>query len=315
MNIETQFLSNDFRRLYCDPALFDPFSSFHPISLRRVLPFPSQELVLDDRFLIHAEEAHLAGKSDDARRRIVDEYLRCALLQETDAINLKASIDFFDTDFFEMMGLVYANAGMFRCALRWYREVIGYLETQQPNSRSDEESVYASVGYCLYSLGLFEEAISWSKSCIGPRTMADRLCQELMAYELQPVGGVIRTTERSGSRTRYTISAPETSNVSETVSKLKAAMQAIAPFQEVYIDWVSPETPDAEMRSDAYPFKAEFDASSLLRHKLNLIFATCGQADLLISQGYKLEAKRLLSEAVILEPAADMVWEKLNALA
>jgi len=50
-----------------------------------------------------------------------------------DAINLKATVDFFDTDFFEMMGLVYANAGMFRCALRWYRERIEYLETQQPN--------------------------------------------------------------------------------------------------------------------------------------------------------------------------------------
>jgi len=262
-------------------------------------------LVLDDRCLLHAEEAHLADKSDDARRRVVDEYLRCALLQETDAINLKPTVDFFDTDFFEMMGLVYANAGMFRCALRWYREVIVQLETQQPNSRSDEESVYASVGYCLYSLGLFEEAISWSKSCIGPRTMADRLCQELIAYELQPAGGVIQTTERSGSRTRYTISAPETSNVSETVSRLKAAMRAIAPFQEVYIDWVSPETPGAEMQPDGYPFKAEFDASSLLRHKLNLIFATCGQADVLIGKGYKLEAKRLLSEAVILEPAAD----------
>jgi len=58
-----------------------------------------------------------------------------------------------------MMGLVYANAGMFRCALRWYRERIEYLETQQPNLRSDEESVYASVGYCLYSLGLLKKPL------------------------------------------------------------------------------------------------------------------------------------------------------------
>ncbi len=314
MTTETLFLSNDFRRLYCDGVIYDSFSTFHPISFRHVLPFQSWDQVQDDRFLLQAEEAHLVDKSDDARLRVVEEYFRCGLLQEKDAINLKATVDFFDTDFFEMMGLIYANAGMFRCALRWYREVIGHIETQQPNSRSDEESVYASVGYCLYSLGLFEEAISWSKSCIGPRTMADRLCRELIDYELKPAGGEIQRTERSGSRTRYTIIAPEPSNLSETVSKLKTAMHAIVPFQDVYIDWISHEAPNAEMPPEGYPFKAEFDASCLLRHKLNLIFATCAQADVFIAKGYKPEAKRLLAEAAILEPAADIVWEKLNSL-
>jgi len=91
-------------------------------------------------------------------------------------------------------------------------------------------------------------------------------------------------------------------------------MHAISPFQDVYIDWINQETSNAEMSHEGYPFKAEYDAGSLLRHKLNLICASCGQADVLIARGYNLEAKRLLSEAAILEPAADIVWEKLNAL-
>jgi hypothetical protein len=33
-------------------------------------------------------------------------------------------------DFFDLMGLVYASAGMYICALRWYREFIRELEAQ-----------------------------------------------------------------------------------------------------------------------------------------------------------------------------------------
>jgi hypothetical protein len=47
---------------------------------------------------------------------------------------------------------------------------------------------------------------------------------------------------------------------------------------------------------------------------MNLIFATCGQADALIKRGYLSEAKRLLSEAAMLEPAASFVQERLAAL-
>jgi hypothetical protein len=67
-------------------------------------------------------------------------------------------------------------------------------------------------------------------------------------------------------------------------------------------------------RLGGYPFKAEFDGSSLLRHRMNLIFAACGQADALVEKGYVSEAKRLLSEAAILEPNASFVWERLRAL-
>jgi tetratricopeptide (TPR) repeat protein len=310
------FLSDDFSRLYCDAAIFDPFSAFHPISFRRLLPYSSEESVVDDQQLISAEEAQLAQNSDESRLRVVEEYLRCGLLAEVEATNVKASLDLFDADFFELMGDAYANAGMFRCALRWHREMIRELEARQANSRSDAEGVYASVGYCLYSLGLFAEAISWTKSCIGPGAMADALCQGLIAYEVEAAGGVIQRVERSGIRTRYTVNAPEPADVRQTVARLKEAMKALAPFQDVYIDWLNDETRGSGLEPDVegYPFRAEFDAGSLVRHKMNLIFATCSYADELVEKGFKLEAKRLLSEVALLERQAGLVWERLEPL-
>src|SRR6266850_1522566 len=234
--------SEDFRRLYCDAAIFDPFSAFHPISFRRLLPYPSEEAVVDDPQLIRAEEAQLVQNSNESRLRVVEEYLRCGLLAEGDAINVRASIDPSDGDLFELMGDAYANAGMFRCALRWHREVVRELEARQANSRSDVEGVYASVGYCLYSLGLFAEAISWTKSCMGPGAMADALCQGLIAYEVEGAGGGIQRVERAGTRTRYTVNAPEPADMQQTAERLKEAMKALAPFQDVYIDWLDDET-------------------------------------------------------------------------
>jgi tetratricopeptide (TPR) repeat protein len=315
MNTDILRLSNDFQRLYCDGTVFDSFSAFHPISFRRVLPFQHQDRVADDYHLIYAEEAHLADKNDHTRCGVVDAYVRCGLLQEPEGINLKEVIGFFGADFFEMMGLVYANAGMFKCALRWYRELIRELETESPNSRSDVESVYASVGYCLHSSGLFEEAISWSKSCIGPRPTADAVCQGLIAYEAQLAGGMIQAIERAGPITRYTVSAFDPAHANQTTPRLKAAMKEFDPFQEVWIDWVGAEAPSPEIQPYGYPFKAEFDGGSLLRHKMNLIFATCGQADALIEKGYNHEANRLLSEAAMLEPNASIVRDRLRGLA
>jgi tetratricopeptide (TPR) repeat protein len=315
MEAATPFLSDAFRQLYCDAAVFDSFSEFHPISFRRALPFQSPDEAIDKSRLIEAEAAHLAGPTDATRLGVVEEYFRCGLLKEPEAINLRAVLDFFDADFFELMGLAYANAGRFRCALRWYRERIRELERQTPNSCSDWESVYASAGYCLYSLELFEEAIAWSKSCIGPRQMAEVISRALIDYELQLAGGVVRTIERSGSRTRYTIvsdSAP--ADVGRSVSQIKNAITAFAPFQEIYIDWAIKQTTATVAPAEGYPFKAEFDASSLLRHRMNLIFASCGHADALMERGYNLEAKRVLSEVAMLEPNASFVWERLRLL-
>jgi len=313
MDTEGSQLSNGFRELYSDATLYDSFSSFHPISFRRVLPFKNDP-VLDDPYLTFAEAAHLAEPNNMTRQALVDEYYRCGLLPEADAVSLKNVIDFFDGEFFELMGLVYANAGMYRCALRWYHERIKEFERQLPDSCSVDESVYASVGYCLYSLDLFAEAIAWSKSCIGPRLVADAVCEALITYEAQLAGGILQTIERCGSRTRYSVSTLELTNRREATLRLKDAIQVFAPFQEIYIDWVSQEAPGSAIQPCGYPFKAEFDASTLVRHKMNLIFATCAQADCLVEKGYKIEAKRLLREAALLERNANIVLERLAAL-
>jgi len=313
MATDTPLLSNGFQRLYCDATVFASFSVFHPISLARVLPFQSQDLVVDEQELLQAEEAHLSDRNDHTRRGVIDAYVKCGLLPEVDADNVKSVIDYFGADFFELMGLVYANAGMFICALRWYRKFIAELEGK-PRPGLDRESVYASVGYCLYSLGLFAEAISWSKSCIGPRLIRDVVCQGLINYEAQLTGGTIRSIERAASRTRYTASTQNPTQAIEATPRLKAALEAFAPSQDFYIDWVRHESPAPAIQPEGYPLRLEIDASSLPRHKMNLIFATCGQADALIEKGFHHEAKRLLSEALMLEPEASIVLERLNEL-
>ena len=314
MTTDIPLLSDGFQRLYCDATVFASFSTFHPISFARVLPFQSRDLVMDDHRLISSEEAHLADRNDNTRRDVIEAYTTCGLLPEAEADHVKSVIDCFGADFFELMGLVYANAGMFICALRWYREFIQELETKSPNSCSDPESIYASVGYCLYSLGLFEEAISWSKSCIGPHQITDVACQALIGYEAQLAGGMILGIERAGPRTRYTVSALDPARASQSTARLKAAMRAFAPVQEIYVDWVNHDTPRPEIQPDGYPFRAERDAGSLPRHKMNLIFATCAQADALVERVCFWEAKRLLSEAALLEPQASFVRERLKAL-
>src|SRR5689334_13926286 len=102
MNLETPFLSADFKRLYCDAAVFDPFSEFNPISFRRVLPFQYQEEAVDEHRLLRAEEAHLLEQNDSTRQAVVEEYSRCGLLPEAEARNLRGVVDFFDADFFEL---------------------------------------------------------------------------------------------------------------------------------------------------------------------------------------------------------------------
>jgi hypothetical protein len=314
-SMEAPFLSADFNQLYCDATVFESFSAFNPISFRRVLPFQHQNEGVDDAHLLRAEEAHRAEQNDSTRAAIVDEYSRCGLLGESEAGDLRGVIDFYGADFFELMGLAYANAGKFRCALRWYRELINRLETLNPNSCSDTESVYASVGYCLYSLNLFEEAIAWSKACIGPRHMADAVCRALIDYEVQPAGGTIRTIERSGPRTRYTVTCFGPDQAIQATPRLKAAMKSFAPFQDVYIDWIHHENACSATETCDDPVKAEFDASSLVRHKMNLIFSTCSQADALTEKGYCSEAKRLLFEAAMAGPEDHMVLDRLRQLA
>ncbi len=80
-----------------------------------------------------------------------------------------------------------------------------------------------------------------------------------------------------------------------------------APFQEIHIDWVNHDAPAPVIEPEGYPFRVERDASSLPRHKMNLIFPACGQADALLERGFTAEARRLLYEAALLEPEATIV--------
>ena len=91
-------------------------------------------------------------------------------------------------------------------------------------------------------------------------------------------------------------------------------MQEFAPFQEIHIDWIGSDKPVPGIQPGGYPFQAELDGGSLTRHRMNLLFATCGQADALVERGYLAEAKRLLYEAAMLEPQAGFVQERIKVL-
>lgn len=315
MNTDAPVLSHEFQRLYCAASVFEEFSALHPVSFLRVLPFQARDLLLDTPPLLAAEAAHLANPNDTTRLAVLDAFAQCNLLSAVEVANLKPVIDVFGTDFFEFMGEVYANAGMFICALRWYREFIAELERRRPGTASDDEDVYANVGYCLYSLGLFPEAITWSKSCIGPCQTADTVNRVLINYEAQLLGGCVQGIERTGGRTRYTVNVNDPKQASHLAARIKEAMDTFAPFQEAYIAWANFDAPLPEIQPYNYPFQAERDAGCLPRHRLNLVFALCGQADALVDQSYEAQAKRFLFEAALLEPQAEFVRSRIEAIA
>ena len=315
MTTQSLSFSDGFQRLYCDPSIFEPLSGLHPVSFARVLPFRSDQPVVDDQSLLDAEAAFLAGQNDDTRRTVLQTYAHTGLLSVADTSSLVSIDNDSDAEFFETMGTVYANAGMYTCALRWYREYIAWLESQKYGASSDTESVYASVGYCLYSLGLYPEAIAWSKCCIGPLQLADTVCRNLLACESQLGIGAIRCIERAGARTRYLVAASDPAESARSEPRIKAAMESFAPFMQFYVNWVSADTPMPGITVDGYPFNAERESGNLTRHRTNLIFATCAQSDALVAKGCHAEAKRLLQEAVMLEPEAAIVQERLLALA
>src|SRR5262249_23155806 len=149
--------SEAFQALYCNALPFERMSALHPVNMTRALPFQAHDPVADNPGLLSAETDHLVNQNNLTRLGVVKAFAQCNLLTDSDLATIRPVIDFFDADFFEFMGEIYANAGMFICALRWYREFISELELRRPQILSDNESVYASVGYCLYSLGLYPE--------------------------------------------------------------------------------------------------------------------------------------------------------------
>ena len=318
-----------FQRLYCDPAVYNPFSNVHPVSFARVLPFQPDDPMVDDPALLGAEEAHLTGRNELTRREVVDAYSRSGLLSPEEAASVKSVIDCYDgSAIFDLMGLVYANAGSYICALRWYRELIRELEAPRPGPGAgldDDEDVHASVGYCLYALGLFEEAIAWTKSCAGPQLLLNAQCEALLDRETRQAGGRFRAVERAAGRARYTLSTSDPAQAGQAVSRLNAGLKALAPSQVFYIDCIRadaslPSDLDSEVSpadSDPLfdPFKVVREGSDLPRHKLNLLFASWAQAEALIAQGDSVQAKQLLTEAALVEPAAVFIQERLKALA
>jgi len=91
-------------------------------------------------------------------------------------------------------------------------------------------------------------------------------------------------------------------------------LSEVAPVKEIYINWVSSEAPAPEIQPGGYPFKVERDGGDLPRHKMNLLFATCGQAVALIEKGRTAEAKGLLLEAAMLEPEAGFIRDRIKEL-
>jgi len=244
---------------------------------------------------------------------VIDAYVRCGLLPEADAANVKSVIDFYNAEFFNLMRLVCANAGMYICALRWYREYITRIEAHETGESCDSESVYASVGYCLYSLGMFEEAIAWTKSCAGPYLAMDIKCRAFIEREAQQVGGTLWAIERATNRVRYAISGPVPDNVGSICDRLKIEIKKIAPLHESFFCWVNNPAPPLPIQ-EGYPFFPERGSCPFLRHKMNLLFSLCGAADALIASGCIPEAQGLLSEAALLEPNADFIQERIQAL-
>jgi tetratricopeptide (TPR) repeat protein len=316
MNTDTPILSENFQQLYCNAALFENFSAWHPVRFTRILPFQVADPLVDDARLLEAEAALLANPCVANQLAVVEAFALCGLLSAEDAERLKSVLDPYDAEFFELMGDVYANADMFICALRWYREYIAVLEAQSSGARSDYEDVYASAGYCLYALGLFAEAITWTKSCVGRDLVELALCAVVTDYQAQLLGGRLLAIEGVTDRTRFTASTTQDMAVArQSAERLTVALKTVTPFREAYIDWVHADAPAPAPSTPAEGFPFNYKVTGCLpRHKMNLLFATVALADYLSGCGNKAEAQRFIQEAALLEPHADFVQDRLKSM-
>ncbi len=74
MKDDPPVLSEEFQRLYCDAAVFEEFSAWHPIRFTRVLPFQAGDPVVNDARLRAAEAAHLSQPSAASRLAVVEAF-------------------------------------------------------------------------------------------------------------------------------------------------------------------------------------------------------------------------------------------------
>jgi hypothetical protein len=63
-----------------------------------------------------------------------------------------------------------------------------------------------------------------------------------------------------------------------------------------------------------YPFRQELDSSDFPKHRLNLIFSLNAEAERLVAQGFKNEAKKLLAGALLIEPNCKFVSEFIDRI-
>jgi len=155
----------------------------------------------------------------------------------------------------------------------WYREFIAELEANRAQAWTAKVltvKVFTRVSATVSTHWVCLQSDLVSKSCIGPRLISGVVCQALMNYEAQSTGGTIRSIERAGSRTRYTASTQNPAQAIQATPRLKAALEAFAPSQDSISIGCATNRP---LRDPAggYSLRLEIDASSLPRHKTNLI--------------------------------------------
>ena len=118
--------------------------------------------------------------------------------------------------------------------------------------------------------------------------------------------------ERVGPRMRFTVAISDPAQGEQLAPRIKQAVNWLDPFREVNLAWEHADAAIPECEPDGYPFRLELGTHTLLRHKVNLVFALCAQADALMQQGHSAEAGRLLWEAALLEPQAGFIQARLR---
>lgn len=309
--------SPDFTQIYCDDKSFRSFSYLHPINLGGVLPFKKKDRILDEPSVVRAEVDLLENPSNDTRAKVISAYTSENFLDDATAKGLLEFIDFFDTDFYELIGELYSNAGMFRCALRWYHEYIRQTETTE-NTASDLDAAYASVGYCLYSLGLYSECIAWTKSCMGAWPFFDSIAKAVLRTHFGIREKVEVKTERAWNSTLWTVRGrfkpSELERFSVRAERIAEFLQTVIPRHRVRVNVEDNYPGPFTSESHGYPFNPHFDGNPSSRHKMNFLISSFSFAEVLVANGQTAEATGLLREALEIEPEAVFVRKKLETL-
>lgn len=314
--------SHEYEQIYCNPELFINFCADPPINLSTILPFEPDDIFIDAPNLLQAEQAILVGVSDKTINRVLEAYVKNNFICEEDRANLQAFSDYFDEDFYEVIGTLYSNIGKYKCALRWYHEFIRYFEKKKEWYSLSEDEVYASVGYCLYALGFYGLSIVWTKYCISSKLEADLVSSGAIGMQCELLGTHFRKIERVAAAQKFTISGKK-SNLSHAIGKkgrkaefIKNYLERLIPNFRVILTYIEERDPKDNIliKPQSYPFRPEFDGSAYPIHKTNLILSLYSEAITLAELGYIRKAKRLLGEGLTIEPNCGFILEMFENL-